>query len=102
VIKATGEVLPMQDVYQLTVHFSGHVQGVGFRWTTERIAAGYSVTGRVRNLVDGRVRMYVEGEQAEVEAFVQEVQNVMVDYISDIVTESSTGPQKYERYIMLR
>ena len=92
----------MQEVYQLTVHFSGHVQGVGFRWTTERIAQEFSVTGRVRNLVDGRVRMYVEGVQSEVEAFVAEVNNQMAEYISEIISESSMGPQKYERYIMLR
>ena len=93
----------MQDeVYQLTVHFSGHVQGVGFRWTTERIAKDFAITGRVRNLIDGRVRMYVEGEQVDVKAFVKEVHNQMYDYISEIETEESTGPQKYERYIMQR
>ena len=92
----------MEEVYQLTVHFSGNVQGVGFRWTTERIAKDYEVTGRVRNLVDGRVRMYVEGQQTQVEAFVEEVQHAMVDYIESVESEYTFGTQKYERYIMLR
>ena len=35
--------------------FSGHVQGVGFRWTTERIASQLPLRGFVRNLPDGRV-----------------------------------------------
>ena len=92
----------MEEVYQLTVHFSGNVQGVGFRWTSERIARDYSVTGRVRNLVDGRVWMYIEGEKPEVDAFVKEVQQTMIDYIKEVIREEKMGPQKYQRYIMLR
>jgi acylphosphatase len=41
------------------VHYSGHVQGVGFRYTTRSIARGYEVTGFVQNLEDGRVSRVV-------------------------------------------
>ena len=51
------------------VFYEGYVQGVGFRWTTKRIAQGYEVCGWVRNLPDGRVEMQVSGEEEEVEAF---------------------------------
>jgi acylphosphatase len=51
------------------VVYEGYVQGVGFRWTTKRIAQGYEVCGWVRNLADGRVEMQVSGEEEEVEAF---------------------------------
>lgn len=51
------------------VVYEGYVQGVGFRWTTKRIAQGYEVCGWVRNLPDGRVEMQVSGEEEEVEAF---------------------------------
>lgn len=37
--------------------------------TACRVAAGYEVTGTVRNLPDGRVELIAEGEQAELEAF---------------------------------
>ena len=44
------------------VCFAGHVQGVGFRMTTRRLARGLPVAGFVRNLDDGRVELIVEGE----------------------------------------
>ena len=53
----------------MEVFFSGHVQGVGFRYTTKSVAMGFEITGIVRNLGDGRVQLVAEGERAELEAF---------------------------------
>ncbi len=47
----------------------GTVQGVGFRFFTQRIAARHQVTGYVRNLPDGRVEALAEGAPHNVEAF---------------------------------
>ena len=49
--------------------YSGHVQGIGFRYTTKAVAAGYEVVGAVRNLPDGRVELIAEGAREELEAF---------------------------------
>jgi len=73
--------------------YSGHVQGVGFRYTARRIAQGYNVAGFVRNLWDGRVQIAVEGHPLEIDAFLGEIETRMGGYIRD-VTESrlpSTG-----------
>ncbi len=51
------------------IFYSGHVQGVGFRYTVKSVAAGYEVTGVVRNLFDGRVELIAEGLREELEAF---------------------------------
>jgi acylphosphatase len=56
------------------VLYEGRVQGVGFRWTTKNIARGYDVTGWVKNLPDGRVEMQVNGEDAEVDAFLEAIE----------------------------
>lgn len=54
---------------RLHVYYSGWVQGVGFRYATRSVAAGFEVTGLVRNLPDGRVELVAEGERAELEQF---------------------------------
>ncbi|MDQ6862009.1 MAG: acylphosphatase [Verrucomicrobiota bacterium] len=51
------------------VFFSGHVQGVGFRYTVKQIAKGFDVVGWVRNLSDGRVELQATGEDNELAAF---------------------------------
>lgn len=49
------------------------VQGVGFRFFTQRVAARHQVRGYVRNLADGRVEAYVEGNEKAVEAFREDI-----------------------------
>jgi acylphosphatase len=47
---------------------AGRVQGVGFRYFAEAAAARAGVHGWVRNLPDGSVEAFVEGEQSAVDA----------------------------------
>jgi acylphosphatase len=48
---------------------SGRVQGVGFRYFTQRLSARHQVRGYVKNLEDGRVEVLAEGKEQAVEAF---------------------------------
>ena len=73
-----------------TVLFSGRVQGVGFRYTACRVAAGYQVTGFVRNLADGCVEAVIEGDAQAIEAFLRTLREQMAGYIRD--TQSWEAP----------
>ena len=53
----------------MQVFYEGRVQGVGFRYTARRVAAGFDVAGYVRNLPDGRVEVVASGEPNEVDDF---------------------------------
>ena len=63
------------DRQRLRVLYSGHVQGVGFRYTARELAAGFDVCGTVRNLADGRVELVAEGARDEIESFRQAIRD---------------------------
>jgi acylphosphatase len=66
----------------MTVHFSGRVQGVGFRYTTIRVAQRFEVTGYVKNLPDWRVELVAEGMSDVLTLFLEAVKDAMGGYIS--------------------
>jgi len=66
-----------------TVRYSGHVQGVGFRYTAHSIARKYRVTGYVRNLAEGGVELVAEGVRPETDAFLGEVRERFFNHIRD-------------------
>ncbi|MCS1352062.1 acylphosphatase [Mechercharimyces sp. CAU 1602] len=55
--------------YHIIVH--GKVQGVGFRKYTVRVARQLGVKGWVRNLPEGTVEIFVQGEQEKVDRFLR-------------------------------
>ena len=73
-----------------TVLFSGHVQGVGFRFNTYQIAKNFDITGRVRNLDDGRVELVAEGEAGEIETFLEAIRQRMSGNIHNEVQDTVT------------
>ena len=64
-------------VQRRVYHFSGRVQGVGFRYTAQHIARGHPVKGYVRNLPDGRVEMVMEAEEKDMDAVVASLKREM-------------------------
>jgi acylphosphatase len=62
-----------------TVFLSGQVQGVGMRYRVHQIANGLQLVGTVENLLDGRVKIVVEGVATD------------LDQLLSKLSESSTG-----------
>lgn len=52
---------------RLTAVVTGVVQGVNFRWFTQRRAAELGLAGWVRNRADGSVEFVAEGARADLE-----------------------------------
>lgn len=51
-------------------HVSGRVQQVGFRQTCRSVARSLDLVGWVRNLDDGRVEMFAQGDAESVDRLV--------------------------------
>ena len=67
----------MADVHHEKVYFTGHVQGVGFRFTALQVAKEFEVAGFVSNLPDGRVHLEVEGTPRDVDAYLAALEERM-------------------------
>jgi acylphosphatase len=81
-------------VNHFTVFFEGRVQGVGFRFSTHKLAKGFEVVGYVKNLVDGRVQLELEGEHDECLAFINALSEEMAGFIRGTgQTEDLREPQ---------
>ena len=56
-----------RDLVAAEIFISGIVQGIGYRFFTQRIAEELNLAGWVRNLPDGRVQAEVEGPRPRIE-----------------------------------
>ena len=65
------------------IHFSGTVQGVGFRYTTLSFARQLALTGWVKNLSSGSVELVIEGSREEIEELLSILKAQFGSYIRD-------------------
>jgi acylphosphatase len=86
----------------LMVHFSGDVQGVGFRATAAALARDYTVTGWVKNLADGRVQLLAEGAEEAVLAFLRDVRSRFRGHIEGEQVERQSPSGRYTRFQVAR
>ena len=80
------------------VTYSGHVQGVGFRYTVRQTAANYAVTGYVRNLSNGKVEMVVEGQTKEIKAFMDSIQQEMAGYTRETAVHDEYFTNEFDSF----
>ena len=58
--------------YHIIIH--GDVQGVGFRYFTQKNALFYGINGWVRNKIDGTVEIDAEGSEINMTEFIKAVE----------------------------
>jgi len=83
------------------VCYMGRVQGVGFRYMAQALAAEHAVAGTVRNLDNGDVELVAEGEQEQVTAFLRAVAERMGRYIQRTTVHDCT-PSGQQGFRILR
>jgi acylphosphatase len=72
-------------------YVSGAVQGVGYRFFVERVAARLGIAGYVKNLFDGRVEVYAIGSAAQLDALKSELRRGPAMASVEQVTENNAG-----------
>lgn len=91
-----------ERVAHAKVYFSGHVQGVGFRYMTLQVAKGFEVRGSVKNLADGRVELEAEGEETELKRFVAEVEDQLASYIRETDARWGQREGQFQDFVIER
>ena len=88
---------------RLHVYFSGHVQGVGFRYSVKQLSLEFDVTGWVKNLPDGRVELVAEGERNELETFQAAIPDAgLRRFIRDTQSHWSEGTGEFRGFEISR
>ena len=80
--------------------FTGRVQGVGFRFTTHRIAMRYDLTGFVKNLPDGSVEMVAQGTESEISASLADIQEMFAGYLVNTKVTDTPLNTTYNKFII--
>ena len=81
-----------------TTHFSGRVQGVGFRYTARNIALQYDVRGYVRNLPDGRVELVLEGSEPQIDRVVEELRRKMSCFVRGVTMQNAPATGEFDQF----
>ncbi|MEW6170124.1 MAG: acylphosphatase [Candidatus Omnitrophota bacterium] len=72
------------SVKRIEVFYSGLVQGVGFRFSIERLASKSGIKGFVRNLSDGRVEIIAEGKEEDLKVLLDNIDKNFKSYIRKV------------------
>ena len=87
---------------RVTLHVSGSIQRAGYRSRVVTIAMAFGIRGSIQNLPDGRVKIVAEGEESDLERFIQavDIKNTLIN-VTSIEKEHSTPSGDYESFYKL-
>ena len=98
----TIDDLMSESIETHRVVFHGRVQGVGFRWTTRRVAKRFPVTGYVKNHADGTVELLVQGTSEAISGVILAVLEAMAANITDHVDDRVESDERFDRFRIQR
>jgi acylphosphatase len=88
----------MRTKFELRAQFFGAVQQVGFRSCVLRIAKTLSITGYVKNLLDGSVELVAIGEKELLEQLLQKLNESMGKKIEREEKKFSHASREYPNF----
>lgn len=71
---------------------------MGFRFTTERMARRYPVTGYVRNLPRGQVEVLAEGEEKSLEEFLKAIREAFHSYVRKVDVRWGNAAGEFQEF----
>ncbi len=86
---------------QAHIFYSGTVQGIGFRYTTQQFAKDFELAGWVKNLRDGRVEIIAEGEKNKIENFLRCLDQHFKGYIRDCEAVYSDERSSFKDFVII-
>ena len=83
---------------RIHVYYSGLVHGVGFRYTSERIAVSLGLKGWTKNLRDGRVEVVCEGKESALKEFLDKTEKSFKEYVKGVDLEWSEATGEFRDF----
>lgn len=78
----------------------GHVQGVGFRFFTSRIAQECDIKGWVKNLPNGDVEIYAIGDNGAMDTFMRKIEEGPSWAIVEHITSRDVEPEPCSNFLI--
>ena len=87
---------------RITAIMSGKVQNVGYRARVVEIAKKSGITGSVQNLTDGRVKIIAEGDERDLESFLDaiSIKNALIN-VENVEVKYSDATREYNDFYKL-
>ncbi len=85
---------------RVRIHVSGRVQGVGFRFFTQRSACTLGIKGYVENEPDGSVTIEAEGDSTQLEQFIRFVERGPQWARIDRISREELPPEHDEHFLV--
>ncbi|MCC6548037.1 acylphosphatase [Candidatus Sumerlaeota bacterium] len=97
----TREPETQHNCFHATI--KGRVQKVGYRVFTREAAMRFSITGWVKNLNDGSVEVFAEGEEVNLTEFLTELyRGPVLSHVQDIDLDWKSSEKQHEEFAILR